>query len=98
MNYKNFSCDLREQLAVIAAKNAKREIIPGTDHIAVTGKVVNEDDLLLGADSMLDGWLTAGRFATEFESEFTKYFGASKALLVNSGSSANLVAFYTLTS
>lgn len=98
MNYKNFSGDLQEQLAVIAAKNAKREIIPGTDYIAVTGKVMNEDDLLLGVDSMLDGWLTAGRFATEFESEFAKYFGSSKALLVNSGSSANLVAFYTLTS
>ncbi|GGE55747.1 CDP-6-deoxy-D-xylo-4-hexulose-3-dehydrase [Pedobacter psychrotolerans] len=98
MNYKNFSSDLQEKLAVIAAKNAKREIIPGTDYIAVTGKVMDEDDLLLGVDSMLDGWLTAGRFATEFEAEFAKYFGASKALLVNSGSSANLVAFYTLTS
>jgi len=98
MNYKNFSSDLQEKLAVIAAQNAKREIIPGTDYIAVTGKVMDEDDLLLGVDSMLDGWLTAGRFATEFEAEFAKYFGASKALLVNSGSSANLVAFYTLTS
>jgi CDP-4-dehydro-6-deoxyglucose reductase, E1 len=98
MNYKHFDGSLQEQLAVIAAKNAKREIIAGKDYIAVTGKVLDEDDLLLGVDSMLDGWLTAGRFATEFESEFAKYFGATKALLVNSGSSANLVAFYTLTS
>jgi len=98
MNYKNFNGDLQEKLASIAASNAKREIIPGKDYIAVTGKVMDEDDLLLGVDSMLDGWLTAGRFATEFEYEFAKYFNATKALLVNSGSSANLVAFYTLTS
>ncbi|OWK71256.1 lipopolysaccharide biosynthesis protein RfbH [Pedobacter sp. AJM] len=98
MNYKHFSGTLEEQLSEIAAKNAKREIIPGQDYIAVTGKVMDQDDLLLGVDSMLDGWLTAGRFATEFEYEFAKYFGATKALLVNSGSSANLVAFYTLTS
>jgi CDP-4-dehydro-6-deoxyglucose reductase, E1 len=98
MNYKHFSGALEEQLSEIAARNAKREIIPGQDYIAVTGKVMDQDDLLLGVDSMLDGWLTAGRFATEFEYEFAKYFGATKALLVNSGSSANLVAFYTLTS
>lgn len=98
MNYKNFNGALQEQLSEIAAKNAKREIIPGKDYIAVTGKVMDEEDLLLGVDSMLDGWLTAGRFANEFESEFAKYFGATRALLVNSGSSANLVAFFTLTS
>ncbi|WP_316801207.1 lipopolysaccharide biosynthesis protein RfbH [Pedobacter frigidisoli] len=98
MNYKHFNGALQEELSAIAAKNAKREIVPGQDYIAVTGKVMDQDDLLLGVDSMLDGWLTAGRFATEFEYEFAKYFGATKALLVNSGSSANLVAFYTLTS
>lgn len=98
MNYKNFNGALQQQLSEIAAKNAKREIIPGKDYIAVTGKVMDEEDLLLGVDSMLDGWLTAGRFANEFESEFARYFGASRALLVNSGSSANLVAFFTLTS
>jgi CDP-6-deoxy-D-xylo-4-hexulose-3-dehydrase len=98
MNYKNFNNISKDQLSEIASKNAKREIIPGKDYIAVTGKVMDEDDLLLGVDSMLDGWLTAGRFANEFETEFAKYFGASKALLVNSGSSANLVAFFALTS
>jgi CDP-6-deoxy-D-xylo-4-hexulose-3-dehydrase len=49
-------------------------------------------------ESVADGWLTAGRFANEFEKTFSQYFGAYKTLLVNSGSSANLVAFYTLTS
>lgn len=59
---------------------------------------MDEEDILLGVDAALDGWLTAGRFASQFEHEFADYFGATKALLVNSGSSANLVAFYTLTS
>jgi CDP-6-deoxy-D-xylo-4-hexulose-3-dehydrase len=49
-------------------------------------------------ESVSDGWLTAGRFSKQFEFEFANYFGSKKALLVNSGSSANLVAFYTLTS
>jgi CDP-6-deoxy-D-xylo-4-hexulose-3-dehydrase len=78
-------------------KTFKRPI-PGIDYIPVTGKVIEEDDLMLCMESVADGWLTAGRFAVEFESEFAKYFNAPKALLVNSGSSANLVAFYALTS
>jgi len=81
----------------ISLKTFKRAV-PGTDYIPVTGKIIEEDDLLLCMESVADGWLTAGRFSNEFESEFAKYFGAAKALLVNSGSSANLVAFYTLTS
>jgi CDP-6-deoxy-D-xylo-4-hexulose-3-dehydrase len=72
--------------------------IPGVDYIPVTGKIIEEDDLLLGMEAVADGWLTAGRFANQFEREFAAYFGASKSLLVNSGSSANLVAFYALTS
>jgi len=98
MEYKNFDTSLKEQLSEIAVKNVKRDIVPGVDYIAVTGKLLDADDLLHGVDAMLDGWLTTGRFANEFESEFAKYFGAAKALLVNSGSSANLVAFYALTS
>jgi len=75
-----------------------QQIIPGTDYIPVTGKVLDEEDILLGVEATMDGWLTAGRFANEFELDFANYFGANRALLVNSGSSANLVAFYTLTS
>ncbi len=73
-------------------------IEPGKDYIPVTGKIIEEDDLLLGMEAMADGWLTAGRFANQFEKEFAAYFDAPKCLLVNSGSSANLVAFYALTS
>lgn len=90
----DLECALRE----IAKKQTEKTIVPGQNYIPVTGKVLDEEDILLGVDAALDGWLTAGRFASQFEHEFANYFGAAKALLVNSGSSANLVAFYTLTS
>lgn len=90
--------DLENQLREIAKKNTAQNIIPGQNYIPVTGKVLDEEDILMGVDAALDGWLTAGRFANKFEFDFAKYFGAHKALLVNSGSSANLVAFYALTS
>ncbi|OOQ59471.1 lipopolysaccharide biosynthesis protein RfbH [Mucilaginibacter pedocola] len=96
--YKNIDAGVQSQLAAIIKKNTTREIIPGKNYIAVTGKVMDEEDILYGVDAALDGWLTAGRFANSFEYDFAKYFGAHKALLVNSGSSANLVAFYALTS
>ncbi|UKJ08247.1 lipopolysaccharide biosynthesis protein RfbH [Solitalea lacus] len=89
---------LQDSWREIARKKTTQIIIPGENYIPVTGKVLDEEDLLLGIESVLDGWLTAGRFSKQFESEFASYFGACKALLVNSGSSANLVAFYTLTS
>lgn len=75
-----------------------RKIVPGQDYIPVTGKILDEDDLVNLVDSSLDMWLTAGRFATEFEKSFAQSFGTKFALLVNSGSSANLVAFTALTS
>lgn len=96
--YKNIDESIQSQLAAVIKKNTTREIIAGKNYIAVTGKVMDEEDILHGVDAALDGWLTAGRFANSFEYEFAKYFGAHKALLVNSGSSANLVAFYALTS
>lgn len=76
----------------------EKTIIAGKNYIPVTGKVLDREDILMGVEASLDGWLTAGRFANQFEHEFKEYFGAARALLVNSGSSANLVAFYTLTS
>ena len=85
-------------LREIAKSKINQKIVAGVNYIPVTGKVLDEDDILMGVDAALDGWLTAGRFANKFELDFAKYFGAHKALLVNSGSSANLVAFYTLTS
>lgn len=78
--------------------NTFKKIEAGLDYIPVTGKIIEEDDLLLGMEAVADGWLTTGRFANQFEKEFAAYFNTSKCLLVNSGSSANLLAFYTLTS
>jgi CDP-6-deoxy-D-xylo-4-hexulose-3-dehydrase len=90
--------ELEKSLREIAKQKTTQVIVPGTNYIPVTGKVLDEDDVMLGVDATLDAWLTAGRYANQFEHEFAKYFGVSKALLVNSGSSANLVAFYALTS
>ncbi|MBY0244245.1 MAG: lipopolysaccharide biosynthesis protein RfbH [Sphingobacteriaceae bacterium] len=89
---------LLNSLREIAKKNSTQVIVPGENYIPVTGKVLDAEDILMGVDAALDGWLTAGRFASKFETDFAAYFGAHRALLVNSGSSANLVAFYALTS
>ncbi len=96
--FKNINADLEEGMAEVIDSKVNKKIIPGEDYIPVTGKLLDREDILYGVDAALDGWLTAGRFANDFERDFAAYFKAPKALLVNSGSSANLVAFYTLTS
>ncbi|MBT4791711.1 MAG: aminotransferase class I/II-fold pyridoxal phosphate-dependent enzyme, partial [Halobacteriovoraceae bacterium] len=79
-------------------KGETRTFEPGKDYIPVSGKVVDEDDLACLIDSSLDMWLTAGRYADEFEKTFAKVMDQKFSLLVNSGSSANLIAFAALTS
>src|SRR5690348_3386082 len=96
--YRNLEDNISSLLRSIAKKNTTKIITPGKDYIPVTGKVMDEDDLLAGVDAVLDGWLTTGRYGVEFERSFARYFGSRFSLLVNSGSSANLLAFYTLTS
>ena len=64
----------------------------------VSGKVFDAEDVKHLVDASLDFWLTTGRYARQFEAEFAKVFGLRSALLVNSGSSANLVALTALTS
>lgn len=76
----------------------QRKIIPGENYIPVSGKLLDEEDLVNLVDASLDMWLTAGRFADQFEKEFAEFNDQKYCLLVNSGSSANLVAFATLTS
>jgi CDP-6-deoxy-D-xylo-4-hexulose-3-dehydrase len=98
IKYTNLDSDTEKSLRLVAEQNTKKVIVPGVDYIPVTGKVLDADDLLLGVDAMMDGWLTAGRFAGQFERDLARYFGSRFSLLVNSGSSANLVAFYALTS
>ena len=98
MKFRNLEFDTFKELQNIIRKNISKQIVPGNDYIPVTGKVLDEEDILSGVDAMLDGWLTTGRYAQEFEREFARYFGSRFSVLVNSGSSANLTAFYALTS
>ena len=96
--FKNFEGDLLDKLKEKAQRKITIIPVAGKDYIPVTGKLIDSDDLLSAVDASLDGWLTTGRFANQFEKELAKYFGSRFSLFVNSGSSANLVAFYTLTS
>lgn len=98
MSFKNLDENLTSLLREIATKKTTQTIVAGENYIPVTGKVLDADDLLYGVDATLDGWLTTGRFGPQFEKEFAAYFGSKASLLVNSGSSANLTAFYALTS
>src|SRR4051794_31112679 len=76
----------------------EREFVAGDSSVPVSGRVFDDDDLAHLVDSSLDFWLTTGRFAHQFERRFAKVFGRRHCILVNSGSSANLVAFSALTS
>ncbi len=77
---------------------ARMRFIPGESLIPVSGKVFDEEELFNGVEAILDGWWTEGRFAQAFEKAFSKYLGVRYVTLVNSGSSANLVALASLTS
>jgi CDP-6-deoxy-D-xylo-4-hexulose-3-dehydrase len=77
---------------------APTTFIPGETATPVSGRVFDETDLFAIVESGLDFWLTAGRFADLFESKFAKFVGLRDARLVNSGSSANLLAMTALTS
>ena len=74
------------------------EFIPGETPVPVSGRVFDERELQYLIDASLDFWLTTGRFADQFEKEFARFFGLHHAILVNSGSSANLLALSCLTS
>ena len=89
---------LKKLLVEKFSKNINKEVIPGESYIPVSGKVIDEEDVLWGIESMMDAWLTAGRFSIKLERELARYFGSRFSFLVNSGSSANLLAFYALTS
>lgn len=96
--FANINELLKENLIIKVSEKVNKNIIPGEDYISVTGKVLDEEDILHGVDSMMDAWLTTGRYAKEFEANLTSFMGVKNTILVNSGSSANLAAFYALTS
>ncbi len=71
---------------------------PGTTALPPSGKVLDAQELKYMVEASLDGWLTTGRFNAEFEKKLAKFIGINHLITVNSGSSANLVAFSALTS
>ncbi|MCR4955797.1 MAG: lipopolysaccharide biosynthesis protein RfbH [Lachnospiraceae bacterium] len=75
----------------------KKESYKRGDKIHYASRVYDEKEMCALTDAMLDFWLTTGRFSNEFEEEFAKWIGVKYAHLVNSGSSANLIAFSVLT-
>jgi CDP-6-deoxy-D-xylo-4-hexulose-3-dehydrase len=80
-----------------AGKTAVK-FVPGETIVPYAGRVFDEAEVEAGVASMLDFWLTLGKEGEEFERQLAQFLGVRKSILVNSGSSANLVAFSALTS
>jgi len=94
---------LRDEIAELVSKYAELQyadkiFIPGETPVPVSGKVIGATELQYMVEASLDGWLTTGRFNDKFEKELAEFIGIKHLITVNSGSSANLVAFSTLTS
>ncbi len=94
---------LRRQILDLAAQHFSEtshsgKFIPGVTPIPVSGKVIDGADISAVIDSALDAWFTTGRFAELFERNLARFVGVRSASLVNSGSSANLLALSALTS
>jgi CDP-4-dehydro-6-deoxyglucose reductase, E1 len=100
----NRADELRKQILNLVAEYSceafpqQTEFVAGQSSVAVSGRVFDASDVQALVDSSLDFWLTAGRFSDEFERKFARRFGVRCARLVNSGSSANLLAVSVLTS
>jgi CDP-6-deoxy-D-xylo-4-hexulose-3-dehydrase len=97
------AAQLREQIASLVRQYwqeqfGRRTFTPGKDPIRYAGRVFDEHELTNLVDASLDFFLTANRYAERFEADFAEFLGVTDALIVNSGSSANLVALTTLTS
>ena len=88
--------DLVQQYA--DAVFAEKPFVPGESPVPVSGRVIGAAELKNMVEASLDGWLTTGRFNALFEQRLAQYLGVQHLITVNSGSSANLVAFSTLTS
>ena len=81
-----------------AKRHPKHKFVAGQTAIPVTGKVFGVEEIELAVEASLEFWLTAGSYSKEFESKFAKTVGMRHAFMVNSGSSANLIALSALTS
>jgi CDP-4-dehydro-6-deoxyglucose reductase, E1 len=94
---------IREQIAALVDEYAAISLVtqpflPGLTMVPPSGKAMGPQELKNMVDASLDGWLTTGRFNAEFERKLATFIGIKHLITVNSGSSANLVAFNTLTS
>ncbi|WP_295538162.1 lipopolysaccharide biosynthesis protein RfbH [uncultured Pseudacidovorax sp.] len=94
---------IRAQIAALVKQYAEKTyapkpFVPGETPVPVSGKVIGEKELQYMVEASLDGWLTTGRFNAMFEEKLAHFLGVKHLITVNSGSSANLVAFSTLTS
>jgi len=95
--------EIRRQIAALvdefaALALAPKPFVPGSSVVPPSGKVIGAAELKNMVEASLDGWLTTGRFNDAFEQRLAKYLGVKHLITVNSGSSANLVAFSALTS
>ena len=88
--------NLVKQYSVLKFKEEKFN--PGIDMIQPSGKLIDGDELHYMTEAVLDGWLTTGRFNDIFQSKLAQFIGIKHLITVNSGSSANLIAFSSLTS
>ncbi len=94
---------IREKIALLVEEYAAISLkppvfMPGITPVPASGKLLGAQELKNMVDASLDGWLTTGRFNAEFEKKLAAYIGVKHLITVNSGSSANLVAFSILTS
>jgi CDP-4-dehydro-6-deoxyglucose reductase, E1 len=95
--------DLRKQILALVHDYHKerfpdKAFVPGVTSVRFAGRVFDESELQAAVDASLDFWLTSGRYSETFESEIAGFVGTEFAFLVNSGSSANLLALTALTS
>lgn len=88
----------KEYYELVHKPMQNKEFVAGQSRVNYAGRVFDESEMINLVDSSLDFWLTYGDYSKQFEKELAKYLGVRWAFLVNSGSSANLLAFYTLTS
>ena len=94
---ENLSAAQLARLAV-ADRHSSAPFIPGVSSIPVTGKVFGAEEIEAAIEASMDFWLTSGPYSEKFESRFAKVVGMRHAFMVNSGSSANLLALTALTS
>ena len=101
--HKKTPDQLRAEIAALVQQysdivHAPQPFVPGVSAVPVSGKVIGAGELKMMVEASLDGWLTTGRFNAMFEERLARFLGVKHLITVNSGSSANLVAFSTLTS